>query len=432
MSQQHPAASQRLTRLACKILLADPVMVAHSLLYYEAALASAGFEDAKFTIVTATRREDYRQRALEFFADKKNVTFRLLDVDPGPCVGRLQLWRGFARSMRAVEKLLRAERFDLVAYLSLDPLLLYFALPGFKRRFPAHFSAGVSGTLFRDNGLRPVLVNSVKANLRKLTDLWVLRRALANPALRKVAFLDHRCADRARATLNSSKCGYGVDPVFPVACDEAAARTSFGLKPGDFVILLFGVLSERKGVLETLQMLRLAELPKNTVIILAGPAEEEIRAPLKNELTLTANQYRLIRHDRFISRAETPPYFAAADCVICIYKEFSGSSSVLLHAAMYGKPAIVSPGGAMANAVTRHQFGEVVDLSNCAGFCDAITRVSRLTASERAELANRAREYASVMDAQRYMSQFHSVSIPEAGSTSAEVEFTPQSSQLSE
>jgi len=390
-----------------KVLLADPVMVSHSLLYYEAALSSAGFEETHFTIAAATLNEADQSRAMEFCASRKNSTLRLLNVDPGPCGGRLECWRGFGRSMHAIERLLQNESFDLLAYVSLDHLLLNFARPGFPGRFPAHARIGTSGTLFRDNGLRPPVSQNIKGRLRNWMDFVILRRALANPALRQAAFLDHWCADRARQVFNSQKPAYGVDPVFALPCDPAAARAQFGLKRDDFAVLLFGVLSDRKGIVESLAMLRAAPLPADkTVIIVAGPAVPQISERLQAELDQMKRQYRVVRHDRFLQQSEMPLYFAAADCVVCIYRDFSGSSSVLLHSAIYGKPAVVSPGGAMEDAVRRYQFGEVAGIDAPAEGAKAIARIAALTASEREALARRARTYAEIMDAHRYMSQF--------------------------
>jgi glycosyltransferase involved in cell wall biosynthesis len=390
-----------------KVLLADPVMVSHSLLYYEAALASAGFEETQFTVATTIVHQEDRQRALEFCRSRPRLKLHALEVDPGPCITRWQCWRGFRRAMAATEQILRKEPFDLVAYVAMDVLLVFFALPFFRRTIPAHFQAGVAGTLFRDNGLRPPIGTSVKARLRSRIDLWILRRALHSGGLRRAAFLDHYCADRAKETLNSDICAYGVDPVFPEPCDPVAARAQFGLEPGDFAILLFGLLSDRKGILESLAMLRNSPLPKEkTVLIVAGPSGADVRQRLEEELAATGRHYRLIRHDRFIQRGEMPPYFAAADCLICVYKEFSGSSSVLLHGATYGKPAVVSPGGVMEDAVRRHNFGEVAGVNDPAAFSAAICRLANMPAPERQALAERARRYGASMDARRYMSQF--------------------------
>jgi glycosyltransferase involved in cell wall biosynthesis len=309
--------------------------------------------------------------------------------------------------MRAIESLLRTESFDLVVYLYLDLVLIYFALPLFRPALRAHFQARSAGLVFRDNGLRRPVVKSNKSRLRSTLDRWLLGRALRSGGLSKVAFLDHWCADRARQLFGSEICGYGVDPVFFRPCDSAAARKQFGLKPNDFVFLFFGVMSDRKGVPESLALLRQADLPRDrTAVIVAGPTPPEERARLDPEVAATAQQYKVIRHDAYIEDADLPPFFAAADCVVCVYKDFTGSSSVLLHAGMFGKLALVSPGGVMEDAVRRHQFGEVAGLDNPGGFIEAVRRLAALDNSTRTAMAQRALEYGRSMDARRFMSQF--------------------------
>jgi len=91
---------------ASKVLLGDPVMVSHSLLYYDAALASTGFENTHFTIAAVAHHAADRERALAFAKKHPNVSLQLLEVELGPCITRLQCWRAFGRSMRAIEQLL--------------------------------------------------------------------------------------------------------------------------------------------------------------------------------------------------------------------------------------------------------------------------------------------------------------------------------------
>jgi len=390
-----------------QVLLVDPVIASHSLLYYEAALASSGFESASFTLAGAAMRPADRQRVIDFSKLHSRLNLRLLDVNLGPCINRWDCWRGFGRSMRAAEQLLRTESFDLVAYLALDLLLVYFALPAFRRSIQAHFQTGITGTLFRDNGLRPPIETTLKGRARSLMDRWILRRALESGGIKKAAFLDHWCADRAREVFHVPNCGYGVDPVFPEACDAAAARARFELRADDFAVLLFGTMSDRKGILESVAMLREAPLPaERTVLIVAGPSTPDLRARLDDEVVAVARKYRVLRHDRFIERVEAPQYFAAADCVICLYKGFSGSSSVLLHAAACGKPALVSPGGAMEDAVRRYGFGEVVRWDDSNSFHSAVCRLANLDPVARQAMSQRALAYAATMDAHRFMAQY--------------------------
>ncbi len=390
-----------------KVLLADPVFFGHSLLYYKAALASSGFENTRFTIASAVPSPELQERFRQFDRDHPQASMRLLPVTPGPYVGRWNLWRSFWRAMRETESILRAESFDLVAILNLDLALVFFAFPVFKPVFRAHYRAKLAGTLLRDNGLRPPLLKDLKGRVRAATDRWILRRALSSGAFRKVAFLDHRCADRARESLKYDICGYGVDPVFPRSYDPATARARLGLRADHFVFLLFGTLSHRKGIVESLAMLRQAALPpEKTAIIVAGPVEPPYREQLDQALTATQSKYRVIRDDRFVEEHELPPYLAASDCVLCVYNEFSGSSNVLLQASVFGKTALVSPGGAMEDAVRRYRSGEVVSFDNPDEFTAAVRKLAGLSASERSAMGEGARRYAETMDARRYMSQF--------------------------
>ncbi len=107
-------------------------------------------------------------------------------------------------------------------------------------------------------------------------------------------------------------------------------------------------------------------------------------------LAATQTKYRVIRDDRFIEDSELPPYLAASDCVLCVYNEFSGSSNVLLQAAVFGKTALVSPGGAMEDAIRRYGFGEVASFDRQAEFIAAVRKLAALGPSERSALGARA------------------------------------------
>lgn len=390
-----------------KVLLADPVLFGHSLLYYQAALASSGYQNTQFTVATQAPFDADRLRLLELAGTEPRLNLRILGVLNRPCVRRGESWRAFAAGMRGIERILRTESFDLVAYLYLDYALVFFALPVFRPLLRAHCRAPLSGLVFRDNGLRRPSAGGAKARLRGGLDRWLLTRALRSGTFRKVAFLDPWCADRARQLVPHANCGPGVDPVFCRPCDPADARAQLGFKPEDFLILFFGTMSHRKCLVESLALLREAALPADrTVIVVAGPSFPEHRERMNAELAVTGRQYRVTHHDRFITDAELPVYFAVADCVMCVYRDFSGSSSVLLHAAIYGKPVLVSPGGAMEAAVRKHGFGEVVNVTDPRGFINAVRKIAGLREPERKALGERALAYGRTMDASRFMSQF--------------------------
>lgn len=388
-----------------RVLLVDPIFYVHSIVHYRSALDSTGYAAARFTIVTTVENQTEAKRLTEFCRSQPRIDLRM-ETRRRPVMTRLHCWIHTARVMRDVEEILKRESYHLVTYLLVDFVLPFVALPILRSRFPRHFSAGIRGIAFRNHGLRTSAKVSLKARLSERLDLFILRRAIRGGAVRKLAFLDHASADRAVALFGKEACGYGVDPVEILPRDGAMARRKLGLSPDVFVALMFGAISARKGVLETLEILRRAELPRPLHIVIAGPVNPALRDALETAVRETNPIHPVTLHDCFVSDEDLPDYFAAADCVICAYKDFAASSGVLLHAASFGKLALVSPGGVMEDAIARHGFGEVVRLEDPAGFIASLRRLMTLATDERARLSEGAINYARSMDARRYMSQF--------------------------
>jgi len=389
-----------------RVLLVEPFLHVHSFVHYRAAVASEGFEQAQITIATSSVNEKHRAQAEAFATANPRVELHWLKTPVEAINGRVHAWRVYRQAMREVEVMLRRETFDLVAYVMVDAALPFLGLPWFHREFSAHRKQQVSGIVFRDNGLRPV-ATSFKTYIIAGLDRWILGNALRNGGVRRFAFFDHICADRARARFGSEHVGDGVDPIEIHAADPQEARRKFGIARDDFVLLLFGAMSDRKGVAETLAHISTTGLPRErTVVLLAGPVAAEYRATYDTAVAEIAKHHRVLQHDYFVAEEDIPRYFAAADVVLCVYKNFNGSSGVLLHAASLGKPVMVSPGGVMADAVERHRFGEIVSLNDPASFSSALKRLATLDAPARAALRERALGYARLNDSRRYLSQF--------------------------
>jgi glycosyltransferase involved in cell wall biosynthesis len=389
-----------------RILLVEPIFHVHSLVQFRAALRSEGFEDAHFTLLVGGIAERDRERVSNFERDEERVELRELPGRAKPLLGRLECWKAWGKAVFATEEILRRESFDFFAYLMFDNALPCFAWPGAQLRLRAHFAAGVRGLIFRDNGFRPGATPSFKEKLRAAIDRLIFDRAVRSGAIRKLAFYDHHCADLARDCYGDV-CGYGVDPVEAQPRDPGSARRKLNLPADAFVALMFGVISARKGVVETLHILAREKIAGTRfVVLLAGPVEPDLRPALEIAVEEARHRFPVIWFDSFVPDADMPDYFAAADCIICAYKGFNASSSVLVHGASHGKPAIVSRGGVMHDAVSRFKFGEAVSLEDPAGFAAALHLLMNLPDSERKQLREGALEYARSMDARRYMSQF--------------------------
>lgn len=389
-----------------RVLLVEPFLHVHSFVHYRSAVASEGFQQTQIVIATSSVNEKHKAQAHAFATANPRVELRWLKTTVESINGRLHAWRVYRRAMREVEAMLRRETFDLVAYVMVDAALPFLGLPWFRREFSAHRKHRVSGIVFRDNGLRPI-ATSFKARGIAALDRWILGHALRNGGVRRFAFFDHICADRARARFGSEHVGDGVDPIEIHPADPQEARRKFGIAPDDFVLLLFGAMSDRKGVAVTLAHISAAGLPRErTVVVLAGPVAAEYRATYDAAIVEIAKHHRVLQHDYFVAEEDIPRYFAAADVVLCVYKNFNGSSGVLLHAASFGKPVMVSPSGVMADAVERHRFGEIVSLNDPASFSSALKRLATLDTPARDALRERALDYARLNDSRRYLSQF--------------------------
>src|SRR5437879_3650625 len=104
-----------------RVLLVEPLLHVHSLVHFRAALGSTGFENTHFTIATSVATDADKQRVVDFCnAHTARVDLRLFELDRGPMETRWQCWREFGRRAHLVEKILRRESFDLVAYLMID------------------------------------------------------------------------------------------------------------------------------------------------------------------------------------------------------------------------------------------------------------------------------------------------------------------------
>lgn len=391
-----------------RVLLVEPVFHVHALVHIEAALASVGFEKAEIVVATCITDPKHRERMAVFAAKHSRLELRLLDGNYETLTNRFANWRAHRSAMRQTEAMLRCEQFDMVVYMMMDCILPFVTFSIFRQEFRAHWAAGVSGLVFRDNGLRPPIPRTFKSRLRAFLDRFVLSRAMRSPAVRKLAFFDPWCAARAKELWPGARCCAGVDPIElrEPAPDYIAARTRLGVPEGAFAVLLFGSFSDRKGIVPTLEILREIRLSRPLYVLLGGPVESALRGRFDTALNALKSCHTVRHHDGFVPDAELPDYFAAADTVICAYKDFTGSSGVLLHAASFGKPALVSPGGVMAEAVERHRFGEIVHLDEPATFYTALSKLSTLDESELTELQERAFGYARLNDSRLYLSQF--------------------------
>lgn len=262
-------------------------------------------------------------------------------------------------------------------FLSLDHLSLPLGLG---------LSAGgrrLSGILFRPSvhyheigDYRP----SLAEKLRDWRKAMLYRGMLRNPAVDAVLTLDPFFAAFAADNYPSGeKVAPVPDPAFPAAAIPANDdRTPYDVPSGRHVLLLFGALTERKGVLHLLEALR--RLPKTAAckaaVIIAGRVAPDISdrvATLEAAVRRENPDIWLQIENRWLGSAEIAALVQRCDIVLAPYQRFVGSSGVLLWAAHAGKPLLTQDYGLLGRLVRDHGLGVAVDTSNASDLAAAIT-----------------------------------------------------------
>jgi glycosyltransferase involved in cell wall biosynthesis len=164
---------------------------------------------------------------------------------------------------------------------------------------------------------------------------------------------------------------HGVQPVAPVARDEARARLGRRLDDGRLVVLCFGFLAPYKGLEVALQA---ASVVHDRVhVVVAGGAHPRLaEAGDPYAETLRARYGALATFTGYVDDAEVGDWFAAADVALLPYPRPHATSGPLALALGAGTPVLLS-----------------TPLARCAGAPDALA-----VAAEPAVLAARLRALA--------------------------------------
>ncbi|RFU48107.1 glycosyltransferase [Paraburkholderia sp. DHOC27] len=199
---------------------------------------------------------------------------------------------------------------------------------------------------------RRPLVNAVKAQL--------FRRALRTPGLRTLLSIDPTLGDwcEKNAAADSATVQYLPDPSPDTpAPDPLQARERLGLTLYGQYVLVYGAISERKGIYELVDALAArADAP---TLVIAGSQDMDVRAPLKRRLAQLSTPPIVL--DQFISGETESDLFAACDVVWLGYKGHYGMSGVLVQAYRAGKPLIATAEGLIGWFCRDGALGPVLD-----------------------------------------------------------------------
>jgi glycosyltransferase involved in cell wall biosynthesis len=147
------------------------------------------------------------------------------------------------------------------------------------------------------------------------------------------------------------------------------ARERLGLDPDQRYLLVYGAITERKGIYELVHALtRLEHAP---TLIVAGEQDAGTRHFMRNHVrSLTPAPLIL---DSFIANDIERDLFSACDAVWLGYKGHYGMSGVLVQAYRFGKPVIATEDGLIGWFSRRCELGPILSDLSSASIGRAIT-----------------------------------------------------------
>lgn len=268
---------------------------------------------------------------------------------------------GFARWW-TVRRLARETGADTALFLALDHLSLPLGLQLGAR------ACRLSGILFRPSvhygrlgPYAPTLAERAR-DLRKEILYWLMLR---NGSVASVLSLDPFFAAYASERYPRGDKVHSLDDPFH-AVSGAAQRAASNTESARTSFVLFGELTERKGLLVLLKSLAFLEpdAAARISVTIAGRIDPSLK-PRTQALAIEALRqapHLILRiEDRRLPDAELDSLVRDCDVVLAPYQRFVGSSGVLIWAAAHRKPVLTQNYGLLAHLVHRYRLGHTLD-----------------------------------------------------------------------
>lgn len=191
--------------------------------------------------------------------------------------------------------------------------------------------------------------------------------------------LDNFAVDHLNSIDRKKRSSFLQDPVQVYTHSDKklqALKTDLGISESRKIFLLFGVLSSRKGIRQTLQALHFLsrENAEKTCVLLVGPISADEKAYVEEQTQLLSEKsaIQIIPYYHFIQDSDVQLYFQLSDVILVPYQRHIGMSAVLVRAATAGKPVISSNFGLIGEITRKQKLGLAIDSSDPKKIADAM------------------------------------------------------------
>lgn len=234
------------------------------------------------------------------------------------------------------------------------------------------FPCTISGIYFRPTFHYADFPDQPRASSRELNraarQRYLLGLALRHPALGVLFSLDRLAVPALQRLAPTARVVGLPDPVEvePSTLQELQEfRARLRIPPDRKVALIFGMLTRRKGVAETLDAIRRLpqEQARRLTLLVVGRVAPDLESEIRPRLEAmhSVDPDSVVLADGFIPDRDVQRCFEVSDLVIAAYQEHVGSSGIQVRAAIAGKPLLGPRYGLMGELSRRHHLGPTVD-----------------------------------------------------------------------
>lgn len=165
------------------------------------------------------------------------------------------------------------------------------------------------------------------------------------------------------------------DPVeSPGADNRNTVLRRMGLPCDGRYIGAAGVINRHKGIDLLLRAFAAASLPGSDRLLLAGPQSTDFRELLASEFAPLVRSGRVVSLDRVLNVETFEDVIGAMDVICVPYPHHIGSASIVIRAAVAGRPVLASDFGWSGSIVPRFGLGRIVNVNDVQTFAGAIAR----------------------------------------------------------
>lgn len=235
---------------------------------------------------------------------------------------------------------------------------------------------------------------------------WSFERLLEIKSLFSIAVIDEYFVkySRQQSKPEYKKVNFVPDPgELEGSGSMAQARGQLGIPDGRFVILLYGLLSTRKGVEELLKAVSLLKDEDEISVLLAGQIDAGVETILRQSIAMKLlASGRLIILPGFQDKNQEYRVFRSANAVWLGYVGgFYGKSAVMPQAGSVGLPVLACNTGLIGAITKREDLGLVFDPKDATAVAEKIKKLqSDPQLQER--LGNNGRRFAKRATAEEY------------------------------